>query len=366
MNVLHVIPSLALTDGGPPWVVAGLADAAVAAGASVTVVALDTAATAEAQAFDERVDVRLFPCEGRGRLRWSGELARWLAAEARRFDVVHAHSVYTAVTRATLDAAQSGDGRVLVTPHGALMTGAVRPWQVWKHVWVAVRLRTRARRRLHLHYLTDVEQQRSRWAGMRSLVHAPLWRLRSSTSREAASRAGDYVLALGRVHPVKRLELIVQGLPATRELRLVIAGSGDARYVNQVKGIARRLAVNDRVEWRGRVSGDEKQELLRRARCLVQASRFESFGIAVLEGLAAGVPAAVAGDVAAAQWVQAGDAGIVVGSEPRCWSDALRSLESEVTLWDQFAANAWRWSSALPSRVQQGAELLRLYGSLAA
>jgi glycosyltransferase involved in cell wall biosynthesis len=201
---------------------------------------------------------------------------------------------------------------------------------------------------------------------MRSLVHAPLWRLRSSASREAASRAGDYVLALGRVHPVKRLELIVQGLPATRELRLVIAGSGDARYVDRVKGIARRLAVNDRVEWRGRVSGDEKQELLRRARCLVQASRFESFGIAVLEGLAAGVPAAVAGDVAAAQWVQAGDAGIVVGSESRCWSDALRSLESEVTLWDQFAANAWRWSSALPSRVQQGAELLRLYGSLAA
>jgi hypothetical protein len=60
MRILQVIPSLALADGGPPWVLAGLAESAVAAGAEVTVCSLEPGGSGGQQSFQPGVEVRLF------------------------------------------------------------------------------------------------------------------------------------------------------------------------------------------------------------------------------------------------------------------------------------------------------------------
>jgi glycosyltransferase involved in cell wall biosynthesis len=316
------------------------------------------------QAFDERVELNLFQHPRRGRRKRGWGLADWLKSEARRFDVVHVHSVYTSTTRMVLEAARSIGKPVVLTPHGALMTGAIRPWQIWKLAWVWAWLQRGSMPPPLIHALSQLELDRSAWAGLRGFVHAPMWRLRVGLTGRPAARDGDYVLALGRVHSIKRLDLLLRALSSAEGLRLVVAGSGEETYMARLKRLSERLGVAARVTWVGRVAGDVKAALLRRARCLAQASRVESFGVAVLEAMAAGVPVAVGAGVAAAEWVESSGAGLVVGGEVDEWSAALQSIGSEPSRWDAMAANAALWSESLPSRDEQGAELGAFYGGL--
>jgi glycosyltransferase involved in cell wall biosynthesis len=245
------------------------------------------------------------------------------------------------------------------------MTGAIRPWQVWKLAWVKARLRRRGQSATKLHALSVLERDRSAWAGLTTLVHAPLWRLRQNPPRVAA-RVGRYLLALGRIHPIKRLDLVLEALAGVGGLDLVIAGRGEPTYEARLRQRADRLGLRKRVTWVGHVSGPAKEQLLRDARGLVQASRLESFGVAVLEAMAAGVPVAVTDNVAAGEHVRAAGAGVVVGDSCKELAEGFRSIVRDPGLWDARAASAAAWSASLPSIEESGRALLAVYREVGA
>jgi glycosyltransferase involved in cell wall biosynthesis len=91
----------------------------------------------------------------------------------------------------------------------------------------------------------------------------------------------DYYLVFGRVVPYKRVDL---ALAACSQLgrRLVVAGDGRALP-------ALRAGAPPGVEFRGKVSDSERDELLQGARALLFPGE-EDFGIVPVEAQAAGVP----------------------------------------------------------------------------
>jgi len=121
---------------------------------------------------------------------------------------------------------------------------------------------------------------------------------------------GDpYVLFVGalqaRKEPTTAIEaisLIGEGAP-----RLVLAGP-DKGGRPEAEETARRLGV--RTEFRGHVSQDELAALYRGAACLVFPSRYEGFGLPVLEAMASGTP--VVATTAGALPEVAGDAAVLV------------------------------------------------------
>jgi glycosyltransferase involved in cell wall biosynthesis len=132
-------------------------------------------------------------------------------------------------------------------------------------------------------------------------------------------------LFVSRIHPVKNLEallaawpLVLADLPAAR---LVVAGEGEARYVRGVR--ARACGLEASVRFTGFVSGEEKAQLLREARAFVLPSHHENLGFAVLEALAAGVPAVVTPEVQVADLVQANGLGAVTAADPPALARAL-------------------------------------------
>jgi glycosyltransferase involved in cell wall biosynthesis len=171
---------------------------------------------------------------------------------------------------------------------------------------------------------------------------------------------------LSRIHPVKRLDLVIQALRRCEGVSLVIAGVGRPSYLRELQGLAARLGLVHRILWAGQVSGEEKAALLRGAACLVQASSFESLGVAVLEAMAAGVPVAVSSRVGVADLVRRGGAGCVVGDSPDEWARVLQSLVTQPDLWQARAAGAVRWAEALPSMEDCGRELILRYEALLA
>ena len=136
-------------------------------------------------------------------------------------------------------------------------------------------------------------------------VAIPSWRPQEASARPC-------VLFLGTVRPEKGVYELVAAWPtvlaAVPDARLVIAGSGE---VERVRLLARELGIEASIELPDWVGGAEKARLFERAAVLVLPSHFEALPMAVLEGMAAGLPV-VATRVGAIPDVVGADAGLLV------------------------------------------------------
>ena len=101
-----------------------------------------------------------------------------------------------------------------------------------------------------------------------------------------------YIMAMGRMVPQKGFDRLLVSFARVagqlRNLRLLMAGEGVNR--RDYEALARKLGIAERVRFLGLVQGTEKIRLLKGARFFVCPSRFEPFGIVVLEAMAAGLP----------------------------------------------------------------------------
>ncbi|RKE21792.1 glycosyltransferase [Streptomyces sp. TLI_171] len=92
--------------------------------------------------------------------------------------------------------------------------------------------------------------------------------------------------AVGRLVPGKRFEVPLRALVRLPDARLLLVGAGPER--EDLLALAEQLGVRSRVVPTG--ERDDVPELLTAMDVLVSPSRQETFGLAVLEGLAAGLP----------------------------------------------------------------------------
>jgi glycosyltransferase involved in cell wall biosynthesis len=103
---------------------------------------------------------------------------------------------------------------------------------------------------------------------------------------------GEYALFLGRLDTEhKGLDLLIeawQKICGPAKIPLVIAGEGTARA--ELEAAIAREKLGGLIRLVGRVEGAAKQEILRRCRLFVMPSRYETFGIAALEAMAAAKP----------------------------------------------------------------------------
>ena len=110
---------------------------------------------------------------------------------------------------------------------------------------------------------------------------------------------------------VRALPSILRRHPDVRWVHCGEQGSGFAA----IRDLAESLGVAHAVEFRGVVSREEKIALMQRCAAFVQPSRYEGFGLAVLEAMACGAPVVASRGGALPEVV--GDAGVLVnGVEP--------------------------------------------------
>jgi glycosyltransferase involved in cell wall biosynthesis len=97
------------------------------------------------------------------------------------------------------------------------------------------------------------------------------------------------ILFLGRIHPIKNLEFLIDVLAHSdlEGVKLLIAGTGKQDYINSLKELVKKYRL-DCVEFAGHLEGDQKNKALETSMCLVLPSRSENFGNVVIEALAMG------------------------------------------------------------------------------
>ena len=103
-----------------------------------------------------------------------------------------------------------------------------------------------------------------------------------------------YLLFLSRIDKKKGLEILIESFKKiqtkTENLSLVIAGTGDEKYVKNIKTIVKNLDLDSYIKFTGYVTEQEKLELLKFSKFYVLTSHSDVHPIAVQDALAMGTP----------------------------------------------------------------------------
>jgi glycosyltransferase involved in cell wall biosynthesis len=158
----------------------------------------------------------------------------------------------------------------------------------------------------------------------------------ASPALEALARCDrkPLALALGRLHPNKGFELLLEAVAATRDVGLWIAGDGPLRP--RLEGLATRLGIASRVRflgWREDVS-----RLLGAADLLVCPSLREPLGNVVIEAWSAELPVVATASDGPAGLIEDGESGILVplpgdrGGGPQALAGAIERVCADPAL----------------------------------
>lgn len=103
-----------------------------------------------------------------------------------------------------------------------------------------------------------------------------------------------YILSVGTVEARKNVGLAVRALPSlSDDIFLVIVGR-QTSYAKAVKQEALRLGIATRIIWLQGVPNSDLPAIYRQAEAFVYASRYEGFGIPVIEAIQCGLPVVAA------------------------------------------------------------------------
>ena len=310
MRVLHVTSYFApaFRYGGPPRSILGLCRALQRAGVRVEVFTTTANGPAELPASPpegdryEGVPVRYFPLAFPRRAFGARGFGAALRRNLGRYDVVHIHGLWNLPVWTAGHCARRAGVPYLISPRGMLDGGSLARHTAWKRLaYWAVERRNLAGAAL-LHASSELEartlERRDLGVPVAMLPNAVERSDRGALARGAfRSRLGlrsetPLIAFLGRVHPTKRLDLLAAAFERVRAVRadaaLVIAGPDEVGHRRQVEACF--AAAGRAVLWTGELAEAEKWSLLHDADALVMCSDSESFGMSVVEALAAGVP----------------------------------------------------------------------------
>jgi glycosyltransferase involved in cell wall biosynthesis len=187
--------------------------------------------------------------------------------------------------------------------------------------------------RLHATSRSEFEDLDTRWGPGRT-VYIPNGVELPSSGEAPEGRArfnlpptAPLILFLGRIHPIKRLDLLAAAFARVRarhpDAHLVIAGPDEEGHRSRIAPLFTPFGSS--VTWTGRVDETGKRQLLEAASALVLCSNSESFGMSAAEAMAAAVPVVV---TRTCPWpeVESHDAGFWVEQNPEAIAVAVITL----------------------------------------
>jgi glycosyltransferase involved in cell wall biosynthesis len=124
----------------------------------------------------------------------------------------------------------------------------------------------------------------------------------------ASDDRASLALALGRLHPNKGFDFLLEALAATAKVDLWIAGDGPLRP--GLERLATRLGITDRVRFLG--WREDVPALMASADLLVCPSLYEPLGNVVIEAWSAGLPVVATASAGPAGLITDGETGILV------------------------------------------------------
>lgn len=347
MRILHVSPSIGPLRGGLSTAVQQLCQGLAKAGTDVTLVTTDDNGTG-------RLDVDLgIPIAQDGYTAWyfsrqtelycfSWPLTGWLSRNIHEYDCVHIHGVFSYVGMPASVLARINSVPYLITPHGILMSwGREHRRPMLKKLSLQSVEKNIFRGAAVIHYTSEQEKNEvpSLFRHIPSIITPlgidlePFLHLPSPgwlRSRFEALGGRLVILFLSRLDSKKGLDILLSSFQQTIRqdvnAALVIAGDGEPTFVESLRKEVARLGIGADVIFTGFLNEKEKVAAMADADIFVLSSRSESFGVAVVEAMACGLPVIISDQIGIHPQVSESGAGFIVPCEEGALTKTLREL----------------------------------------
>jgi glycosyltransferase involved in cell wall biosynthesis len=378
MNVLHVSSGVSPRIGGSAVMALESAQPLRTVGIETRLFAPDLAVSANAKRYARvsQDDMATLPTHARvfrtrrpRRLVFSPSLYSALRRETGDYDLVHIHNLWTFPQFAAYRQASRHDVPFVVAPCGALdplRRGRSRRVKALTSALWQQRMLEQAR---VIHFTTRAEAERAadlvppekgvivpmgiRWESFQHLPDSEGFR-----RRHLQGHGGPVIMTLCRISWEKRLDVLIRAFAQVAQdvpdAVLVIVGPDDEGRGASLKRLASDLSIGPRVRFTGPLAGAEKLEALATADVWCLSSEFESFGLAAVEALAAGLPAVISDGVQIADEIDTAGAALVAPSTPQAFAAGMRRLLDDAQLRRELSgrgrafAHDFDWRSIAP------------------
>jgi glycosyltransferase involved in cell wall biosynthesis len=300
VNIIHTIPSIAEEVSGPTYSVKSLCKYLNSSGYSSSIVALDRASITALPPY-----LKTFPlAKGPRRLGRSPPMKHWLyrQCKTKKVDIIHNHGMWMMSTIYPAWAIKKGKhAKLIQSPRGAFSAWAMHSGSKWKpFFWKCFQLPA-LQRVACFHATAEAEYQDIRRLGFKQPVAIIPNGITIPEKKHRAIKRSRTLLFLGRIHPVKGLDMLLPAWQALQkdfpEWDLKIVGNDDiyyasTGYLQACKEQAKQLAL-ERIEFHSSLYGEDKIKAYADAELFVLPSYSENFAMTVAESLAAGTPVVV-------------------------------------------------------------------------
>jgi glycosyltransferase involved in cell wall biosynthesis len=388
MKVLHVIPSLAQIRGGPSRAILEMVKALRDCGVNAEIACtndnglniLDVPLCE--RIIYEQVPVYFFPrysptIVSVREFAFSSQLTAWLWQHIPKYELLHIHAIFSYPSTVAMIIARLKGIPYIEVPHGLLCQWALKQSAYKKQIYLRVIERSNLNNSQALHLTSQKEQQEVCSLSLNVptfvLPHgvyvAPPIPNAPYLLREYFNLPVDepVILFLSRLHPVKGLDYLIPALSKLTHHRFsfILAGNGTPEYEAEIKSLLVSTGMHKRTYLAGFVEGEIKNLLLQGSDIFAQTSYLESFGMAVMEALAAGLPVLVTPGVALASFIEQHQIGYIAELNVAAIAKALEQYFSQPQAAKQmgdrarqFVLKNYTWHSIAPKLISVYADIL--------
>lgn len=312
MKILHIIPSVAKVRGGPTpatvHLVKSLRDVGIDAeiattndnGNELLNVPLNQCSKFEGIPvwFFSKTSSNFYPIK---EYSFSAVFTQWLWKHIDEYDLVHIHAVFSYPCTIAALIARIKKIPYIVRPNGLLCSWSLQQSRLKKKLYMTIIERANINSSNAIEFTSNLEKNEVSSLGLTAnsfvlpyaISPAPVLSNARNRLRKLLQVPTDepVILFMSRLHPKKGLEYLIPALGklVDRTFTFVLAGSGSPSYETEIDHLLSVHKLKERTYCPGFVEGETKELLLQGADIFTLTSYSESFGLAVLEGIANGL-----------------------------------------------------------------------------
>ena len=369
MKVLHVIPSICSTLGGPTEVALNLVSALREYGVDTEIVTTNYGGVQPINVpLNQRIDYTFkahedvsipvwflpFTSPALKEFIFSRQLTSWLWRHISNYQIIDNHYLFSYAPTCAAKVAHLKGIPYTVRTMGQLTPWALSQKQLKKQAYTFFVERQNLNQAAAIHCTTEAEAEDVRRFGIKTpTITLPLGANSPTFIANAEGKLRQkyditsdkpIILFLSRLHCKKRPELLLQSLSQLKtqgySFHAIFAGSGEPEYTDSLHQLVTSFDVEEQVTFTGHVSGTDKDLLLQGADLFALPSYSENFGIAVAEALIAGLPVIITPEVQIANDVKSTNAGVIVSGEVELFTKAIAQLLTAPQLRQELSINA--------------------------
>lgn len=137
--------------------------------------------------------------------------------------------------------------------------------------------------------------------------------------------------------PRKNIDLIIEAarILTDKHINIHLTIGGDGPVEEKLKNLARDLGIADKINFKGKLFRDEVKTELDRCHAFVLASRYETFGVVLIESLACGRPVVTTDSGGPSDFITPEQGIIVKEHTPECLAAGMESIINHYSEYNQ-------------------------------